>query len=217
MKSFDQVAKKINFHIEKKKPTTINERWIKINSPASYKFIIENSIDWDTVTMNLDRSYQGKWNKGSKRKKYLEQEFYKDEKELNQILNNHKDKLYTFVSRINKEDELTCDRISILLVRLAQKGNTLALVEIKNLYVFIIDKWLEESKYLKRWRGYEEELVALLERCVFRYRYSGTFIGYLYRTLQLSALAIEPLEAYSLNDKMFEGTKTRIDFISCEN
>lgn len=217
MRSLEQVARKINFHIEKKKPITINEKWIQVNSPASYKFIIENSIDWDTVTMNLDRSYQGKWNKGFKRKRYLEQEFYKDEDELNQILNTNKEKLYTFVSRINKEDELACDRISILLVRLAQKGNTLALVEIKNLYVFIIDKWLEESKYLKRWRGYEKELIALLERCVFRYRYSGTFIGYLYRTLQLSALALEPLESYSLDDRMFDGTKTRIDFISCEN
>jgi hypothetical protein len=217
MRSLEQVARKINFHIEKKKPPVINEKWIKVNSPASYKFIIENSIDWDTVTISLDKSYQGKWNKCSKRKRYLEQEFYKDEKELNQILNTHKEKLYTFVSRINKEDELICDRISILLVRLAQKGNTLALVEIKNLYVFIIDKWLEESKYLKRWRGYEEELTALLERCIFRYRYSGTFIGYLYRTLQLSALALEPLESYSLDDKMFDGTKTRIDFIACEN
>lgn len=217
MKSFEQVLRKINFHIEKKRPQIINEKWIKTNSPASYKFIIENSIDWDTVTVNLDKSHQGKWNKCSKRKRYLDQEFYKDEKELNQILNAHKDKLYTFVSRINKEDKLACDRISILLVRLAQKGNILALIEIKNLYVFIIDKWLEESKHLKRWRGYEKELVELLERCVLRYRYSGTFIGYLYRTLQLSALALEPLEAYSLDDKMFDGTKTRIDFISCEN
>lgn len=211
MKCFEQVIRKINFHIEKKKPITINEKWIKVNSPASYKFIIENSIDWDTVTISLNKSYQGKWNKCSKRKRYLNQEFYKDEKELNQILNNHKDKLYTFVSRINKEDELACDRISILLVRLAQKGNTLALVEIKSLYVFIIDKWLEESKYLKRWRGYEKELIALLERCIFRYRYSGTFIGYLYRTLQLSALALEPLEAYSLDDiSLFTG-KARIE------
>ena len=210
MRSFDQVIRKINFHIEKKKPLTINEKWIKKNSPVSYKFIIENSIDWDTVTVNLDKSYQGKWNKCYKRKKYS-QEYYEDEKELNQIFNTYKDKLYTFVSRINKEDELTCDRISILLVRLAQKGNILAVVEIKNLYVFIIDKWLEESKYLKRWRGYEKELIALLERCIFRYRYSGTFIGYLHRTLQLSALALEPLEAYSLDDiSPFTG-KARIE------
>ena len=55
MRSLEQVAKKINFHIEKKKPTTINEKWIKTNSPASYKFIIENSIDWDTVTISLDK------------------------------------------------------------------------------------------------------------------------------------------------------------------
>jgi hypothetical protein len=70
---------------------------------------------------------------------------------------------------------------------------------------------LEESKHLKRWRGYEKELITLLEKCVFRYRYSGTFIGYLYRTLQLSALALEPLEAYSLDDiSLFTG-KARIE------
>ena len=210
MKYFDQVIRKISFHIEKKRPHILNEKWIKTNSPASYKFIMKNCIDWDTVTVNLDKSFQGRWNKCSKRKKYPK-EYYENREELNQILDKHKEKLYTFVSRINKEDELTCDRISILLVRLAQKGNILAVVEIKNLYVFIIDKWLEESKHLKRWHGYEKELVALLEKCIFRYRYSGTFIGYLYRTLQLSALALEPLEAYSLDDiSPFTG-KTRIE------
>lgn len=210
MKSLEQVTRKLNFQIEKKRPMIINEKWIKKNSPASYKFIIENSIDWDTVTVNLDRSFQGKWNKDFKRNRYVK-EYYEDKEELDIILNTYKDKLYTFVSRIDKEDELTCDRISILLVRLAQKGNILAITEIKNLYIFMIDKWLEESKHLKRWRGYEKELVVLLEKCIFRYRYSGTFIGYLYRTLQLSALALEPLEAYSLDDiSLFTG-KARIE------
>ncbi len=211
MKSFDQIIRKINFHINKKKPPIINEKWIKKNSPASYKFILENDIDWDTLTINIDKSFQSRWNKTSKRKRYYKQVFYEDKNELDTILNTHKDKLYTFVSRVNKEDELICDRISILLVRLAQNGNTLAILEIKNLYVFIFDKWLEESKPLKRWRGYENEMRDLLEKCIFRYRYSGSFIGYLYRTLQLSALALELLEAYSLDDvSMFTG-KSRIE------
>ena len=211
MKSFDQVVRKISFQIEKKRPLVINEKWVKKNSPASFRFIIDNDIDWDTITVNLDKSFQRKWNKGSKRKKYIQLRRYENQEELDRILNTHKEKLYTFVSRINKEDELICDRISILLVRLAQKGNTLAVTEIKNLYVFIIDKWLEESKPLKRWRGYENELVILLEKCIFRYRYSGTFIGYLYRTLQLSALALESLEGYSLDDISSFTGKARIE------
>lgn len=211
MKSFEQVVRKINFHLEKKNPRIINELWIKNNSPMSYKFIIENNIDWDTVTINFEKSFQGRWNKSSKRKIYTHEGYYEDRTELNQILDTHKDKMYTFVSRISREDELICDRISILLVRLAQKGNILAVIEIKNLYVFILNKWLEEGRSLRRWRGYEDESVELLERCIFRYRYSGTFIGYLYRTLQLSALALEPLEAYSLDDISIFTGKSRVE------
>lgn len=203
--------RKINLHIAKKNPPVLNEKWIKKNSPVSYNFILKNGIDWDTVTINFERSFQGRWNKSSKRKKCGCMGYYEDRLELNQILDTHKDKLYVFVSRINKEDELICDRISILLVRLAQKGNILAIVEIKNLYVFILNKWLEESRSLRRWRGYEDELIELLERCIFRYRYSGTFIGYLYRTLQLSALALESLEAYSLDDVSLFTGKSKIE------
>ena len=179
MKSFDQVIRKINFHIVKKNPPVINENWIKKNSPVSYTFIIENSIDWDTVTLHIERSYQARWNKTSKRKRYQSLVRYEDQNELDKLLTTHKDNLYTFVSKLNKNDELTCDRISILLVRLAQKGNVLAVIELKNLYIFMLNKWLEESKSLRRWRGYESEMFDVLEGCIFRYRYSGTFIGFL--------------------------------------
>jgi hypothetical protein len=216
MKSFDQVIRKINFHILKKNPPVINEGWIKKNSPMSYAFITENSIDWDTVTLHIERSYQARWNKTSKRKRYAYLVRYEDKDELNTLLSTHKDKLYTFVSKLSKDDELICDRISILLVRLAQKGNTLAVTELKNLYIFMLNKWIEESKSLRRWRGYESEMFDLLEGCIFRYRYSGTFIGFLYRTLQLSALALEPLEAFSLDDISVVTGKSRVETLVVE-
>mgnify|MGYP000843964338 FL=1 len=216
MKSFDQVIRKINFHILKKNPPVINEDWIMKNSPVSYAFITKNSIDWDTVTIHIERSYQARWNKTSKRKRYANLVRYEDKNELDTLLTLHKDKMYTFVSKLNKDDELSCDRISILLVRLAQKGNTLAVLELKNLYIFMLNKWLEESKPLRRWRGYESEMFDLLEGCIFRYRYSGTFIGFLYRTLQLSALALEPLEAFSLDDISQVTGKSRVETLVVE-
>ena len=216
MKSFDQVIRKINFHIVKKNPPVINENWIKKNSPVSYAFITDNSIDWDTVTLYIERSYQARWNKTSKRKRYENLVQYENQTELDTLLNLHKDKMYTFVSKLSKDDELACDRISILLVRLAQKGNTLAVTELKNLYVFMLNKWLEESKQLRRWRGYETEMFDLFEGCTFRYRYSGTFIGFLYRTLQLSALALEPLEAFSLDDISMITGKSRVETLVVE-
>ncbi len=217
MKSFDQVIRKINFHILKKNPPVINENWIKKNSPVSYAFITENSIDWDTVTLHIERSYQARWNKTSKRKRYANLILYEDKNELDILLTTYRDKMYTFVSKLSKDDELVCDRISILLVRLAQKGNILAVRELKSLYIFMLNKWLEESKPLRRWRGYENEMVDLLEGCIFRYRYSGTFIGFLYRTLQLSALALEPLEAFSLDDISQVTGKSRIETLMVDS
>ncbi len=216
MKSFDQVIRKINFHILKKNPPVINENWIKKNSPVSYAFITENAIDWDTVTVHIDRSYQARWNKTSKRKRCANLVRYEDRNELDSLLSIHTNKMYTFVSKLNKDDELACDRISILLVRLAQKGNTLAVTELKSLYIFMLNKWIEESKSLRRWRGYENEMFDLLEGCIFRYRYSGTFIGFLYRTLQLSALALEPLEAFSLDDISMVTGKSRVETLVVE-
>jgi len=216
MKSFDQVIRKINFHIVKKNPPVINENWIKNNSPVSYAFITKNGIDWDTVTLHIERSYQARWNKTSKRKRYVNLVRYEDKNELDTLLILYKEKMYTFVSKLSKDDELACDRISVLLVRLAQKGNTLAVVELKNLYIFMLNKWLEESKSLRRWRGYESEMFDLLEGCIFRYRYSGTFIGFLYRTLQLSALALEPLEAFSLDDISLVTGKSRVETLVVE-
>ena len=201
MKNLTQVVKQLNSHLHKKQPKYIDENWVKKNSKASYKFIMENSLDWDSVTVLLDKEFQRKWNKKLKKKDRLCNVFYRDKIEVENLLKPYLPKLYTFVSRISKEDELTCDRISILLVRLAQKGNILALDNLVELFEFIFEKWLEENKAIFRWRGHEAEMYDLLKKCIYRYRYSGTFIGYLYRSLELSGLGLPKLESYSLNDK----------------
>jgi hypothetical protein len=50
--------------------------------------------------------------------------------------------------------------------------------------------------------------------CIRLYRYTGTFLGYLYKTLEYSALGKPPL--HSLNDKMFYGKKTLEEFAVIE-
>lgn len=168
MKSFDQVIRKINFHIVKKNPPVINEDWIKKNSPVSYAFITENSIDWDIVTLHIERSYQARWNKTSKRKRYTNLARYENQGELDTLLNLHKNKMYTFVSKLSKDDELACDRISILLVRLAQKGNTLAVTELKSLYILCFINGLKKVNPC----GDGEDMKA---RCLIYLK--GVFLG----------------------------------------
>lgn len=73
---------------------------------------------------------------------------YKNQLELDVILEKYKDKLYTFLAQQNKEDKDICDLIGIKLVRLSQKGNILAGDKAATLCSYIINQWLEYDRSL---------------------------------------------------------------------
>jgi hypothetical protein len=105
------------------------------------------------------------------------------------------------------------DIISINLVHLAQCGNETAKRELLSLLSFTIDTWLDRYHFLSRWRGYDAEIRMQVEQCIRRYRYSGSFIRYLFRTLEYAGRGIRPLLAYSLEEPIFDGSLRRIDAI----
>ncbi len=88
--------------------------------------------------------------------------------------------------------------IGIKLVRLAQKGNLLARQKLVGLVRDTIDGWIERDYFLSRWRGYEDEIQKHIEACIRRYRYTGSFVNYLFRTLACTARGIRPARFYSL-------------------
>jgi len=135
-----------------------------------------------------------------KRHKRKEVELYKNKKELNIILKKYNHKLYTFFGHIDKEDRVICDWISIKLVRLSQKGNILAKQEVVNLLNYLVQQWIEYDRSLFSWKGYNELIIKHMEACIRRFRYVGSFIGYLYRTLEYSGRGLTPLEKFSLDD-----------------
>jgi hypothetical protein len=79
---------------------------------------------------------------------------YKDQIELDIILEKYKNKLYTFLIQQNKEDKNVCDIISIKFVRLFQKGNILAEDKVLVLFCYLVNKWLEYDRSLFNWKGY---------------------------------------------------------------
>jgi hypothetical protein len=97
------------------------------------------------------------------------------------------------------------DIISIALVRIAQKGNILAEEEIIKLVRFTIDEWIESRPALSSWEGYESLIPKRIECCIRRYRYSGTFIGYLFKTLEYAGRGLRPGTTYSLDDSLYTG------------
>ena len=202
---FSSATKTINQLLMEKQPQTFNSSWIRKSAPNIYRFIQSQirtetgDIDWDRITRALDPKYQKQWI-GSLRKKAKP---YRDKTEVNVVLRQYSNKLYTFISSRDKDDEHIRDIISISLVRIAQKGNVSAKQEIINLLSFVADDWIERNPNLSSWRGYEQLMQIRLECCIRCYRYSGSFMRYVFKTLEYAARGLKPLIAYSLDDTRY--------------
>ena len=201
--NYERAIKNINRSISKRRPSTFNPAWLRNCVRRSYDFISENintesgDVDWDQVVRCLSHDYQKLWFKELKRKKKIQK--YKNKAEVDAILNKYRDKLYTFLVQADKDDKIICDEICIRLVRTAQKGNLLARQKAIYFIKQLVDYWIE-TRNLQNWRGYDDLLKKNIDGCIRRYRYSGSFLVYLYRTLEYSGRGLRPLEVFSLDE-----------------
>lgn len=201
--NYEQAIKNVDRSLNKKQPEMFNPQWIKNRCRVSYEFIINNvktefsEPDWDLVVSRLERQNQRLWMRRIKKASVV---LYKDEEELNIILSNYENKLYTFFGQLDNDDKIICDWISIKLVRLSQKGNLLAKNKIINLLENLVNQWIDFDKSLYSWKGYNELKTDHIEACIRRFRYAGSFLGYLHRTLQCVGLGLTPIEKFSLDD-----------------
>jgi hypothetical protein len=198
---FDCAVKTINKLLIEKRPDTFNSSWILKHAPHVYRFIHKNvraeigGIDWDRVTRAIDRRFQKKWTTSSR----IRTKSYRKKAEVGIILQKYQSKLYAFIAPADKNDRLMQDIISIALVRIAQKGNVIAKDEIIKLVRFTIYNWIESRPTLSSWEGYESLIPNRIEGCIRRYRYSGTFIGYLFKTLEYAGRGLRSTTGYSDN------------------
>lgn len=127
------------------------------------------------------------------------------------MLKKYRSKLYTFLTPLDNTTHRIRDAISITLVRVAQKGNMTAQQEVVKLVGYIIDHWLETTPRLSRWNGRKEEMEQQLTACIRRFRYAGTFIGYVFRTLEYAGQGLPPFRVGSLDEDMADSGKRKID------
>lgn len=214
--NLNQAIKNIDRSIAKRSPLSFHPNWVKYRCKVSYKYIVDNIkdefnyTDWDLVVSKLQRYNQKLWLKKKKRKRGPTI-LYKDKEELDVILNRYREKLYTFISRKNKEDKMICDWISIKLVRLSQKGNVLASDKVETLLRCLVDYWVEFDKSMFNWKGYNDLIDSHINACIRRFRYAGSFVGYLYRTLEYSGRGLTPLEKFSFDKISLVTGKSIID------
>ncbi len=200
---FVSAVKAINKLLRTIQPHTFCSSWIRLHAPHVYRFIQKNvraevgGIDWDRITRALDRGLQRRWQASHRGRR---SERVRGKKAVGTILRKHHDKLYTFLSPAGADDERARDIISIALVRIAQRGNAAAKQEIINLVRPTIGEWIERCPKLSCWEGRDDLIGERIECCIRRYRYSGTFIGYLFKTLEYAGRGLRPIVAYSLDD-----------------
>jgi hypothetical protein len=195
----------------KNSPETFNSTWILKRAPRCYSFIRKyirsevGGIDWDAITHALEPRYQRRWTPQQRRTA----KFFSDSEEIGLIRNKYRNKLYVFIAPADTADLQIRDRLAVVLVRAAQAGNLLARAELIELVRHTIDGWLEEYCCMSRWRGREDEIREQLEGCIRRYRYSGSFLRYLFCTLEYAARGIPSLYACSLDDSIAADARER--------
>ncbi len=215
--NFAAAIKTINRLLETIQPPTFNSSWILHNAPDVYRFAQKNirteigGIDWDRITRALDRKVQRKWTASRRGRR---SKFRRNKRAVEIILKKYQDKLYTFLSPVDKQDREVRDIISIALVRIAQAGNPDAKEELIRLLRFTVDEWIEKCPRLLCWQGLDEIIQTRIEGCIRCYRYSGSFTWYLFRTLEYAGRGLRPIVAYSLDDFQYSGEKRRSDRIA---
>jgi hypothetical protein len=216
---FRQVVQTLNELLSKESPETFNSSWIQRCAPRCYHFIRKNvrtvlgAVDWDSVTGALEWRFQRRWAPGRSRRSYIP---YRNHSEVKLVLEKYHAKLYVFLAPQDLADRRIRDIISVTLVRLAQHGNLSAKQEIMKLINYTIDAWIDRHHFLSRWRGYDTEIRNHLERCIRRYRYTGSFLHYVFRTLEYAGRGIRPLQAHSLDEPIFDGSMSKIDTIGLD-
>jgi hypothetical protein len=202
MDHLQRAAAALNRLLLQNSPKTFSSAWILKRAPACYSFIRKHirsevgGIDWDTITYALEPKYQRLWTPRLKKNSKP----YKDREEVSRILNKHRSKLYAFIAPADAKDLQIRDRVAVALVRVAQAGNVLAKAEVVGLFRYTIDEWLDSYCYMSRWRGRDDEIREHLEGCIRRYRYTGSFFRYVFRTLEYAGRGIRPFHACSLDD-----------------
>jgi len=212
--NFAAAVKTINKLLKTIQPLTFCSSWIRHHAPHIYRFFQKNvraaigGIDWDRITRALDRKLQRRWRESRRGRR---PKCCRDRRAVEIILKQYHDKLYTFLSPADAADEQDRDIISIALVRIAQKGNIAAKQEIMQLLRFTIDAWIEQHPRISRWSGLDDMIQLHIEGCIRRYRYSGSFIRYLFKTLEYAGRGLRSIVAYSLDDHLFTGEGRRGD------
>lgn len=191
---FEEVIEHLTRALEKWNPVRFNRYWVFWYEREVYKFVTRNiktelrKPDWDRVIHKLDHSFQVRWHD----ERIVNLLPYSDPRVVERLIMKYGGRHYVSFMYVNgeEEDNDVRNHISVTLVRLAQRGNVAAEEELMNFLSLITGDWIYRDLQLWRWQRFPELLREKCKYCIYHYRYTGTFLGYLYTKLKYSALSL---------------------------
>jgi len=176
-------SKALNDLLLQKQPKTFERQWIKQEAPDLWLQIMNNVIDqrvgagWAPIIKRLDPEFQIRWKPIRSRPTDRVDIDYNDPAEVEDIINQKRDKLYTFLEAPSVEDRQARDELCVQLCDLAQRGNVIAREKLMTYVGYTINTWLETKPGFEIYKYKPELIMEVLERCVRKYKLSATFYG----------------------------------------
>lgn len=193
--------------IKQKNPKIITSGFIGEEKPTLLSYFIKNikddngEVDWRMVVNSLDDDLKKICRFPKKLVHYKPQNEYINDDEVNNIIDLHKNKLYTFFEILNKEDNLDRDKICLDFLRLVQRGNVLAKEKFLDYLEILVTQWVEEEEELKIFIAHGDLLRERIEKCIYycNTENSVPFIKYLHTNLSLEGKGLETPRYIRLN------------------
>lgn len=199
--NFESAISTMNNLLAAKQPQTFNRAWVRVNAPCVYRFIqkeisIErNGIDWDRLTRALNPGFKSNG-------------LDLFERRLNRI--GIKQRSILFFNDTAANSIPLPQRIK--MTNIYGTSSASLSCELFKREIFqpswsLWDCWAlrsmtgsKKNSKLFGWRGYDPLIQTRLDCCIRCYRYSGSFMRYVFKTFEYAARGLKSLIAYSLDD-----------------
>jgi len=216
---FQELIDNLVDFFEEINPSYITRGWIKHYANSCYIMIVENvrkndNPDWERVVAAWPKKWRRLWVEGDYSRKFLPriwamtQGKYSDKEELQNILAENKEYLYTLIESRSKEEKLVRDRIIISLIKLVHKGNADAMDYLVSSLELNCVNWIIYLDGMSIYETFYQDVINIIKRCVRNYSFEKSFMTYLFVALKKGMASLPNFISIRLDkDRYGDGKK----------
>ncbi|EKD58830.1 MAG: hypothetical protein ACD_56C00042G0004 [uncultured bacterium] len=200
--TMEKVIRRISEGLKIKNPQVVSPDYLKREFPSDVFFLAKNCrdtrghIDWRSIVGHplFDSEMRKKFKFPVSINRNIPIETYSNSEEVEEILKEKEKNLYTFIESINKEDLEKRNEICLLLVELAQKGNSQAEKKLIDLISYTVEQWIDRIPSIRNFKFYKEKKYEIIKRCIYNYKKDKPFVGYVYASFKKANLGLEKMK-----------------------